>query len=45
MYEMVERGLRGGICQVVQKYVKANNIYMTDFDISKKFKCHSKPRC
>ena len=30
MYEMVERGLRGGMCQVSKKEAKANNKYMGD---------------
>ena len=31
MYEMVERGLRGGMCQVSHKHVKANNKYMDNY--------------
>eukprot|EP00969_Alexandrium_andersonii_P133673 5911599-Alexandrium_andersonii.AAC.1 len=32
MYEMFERGLRGGMCQVSHKHVKANNKYMDEYD-------------
>ena len=31
MYEMIEKGKRGGVCQV-SKYVKANDKYMQDYD-------------
>ena len=32
MYEMIERGLRGGMCQVSKKHVKANNKYMDNYN-------------
>ena len=33
MYEMIEKGLRGGMCQVSHKEAKANNKYMSeDYD-------------
>ena len=36
MYEMIEHGLRGGMCQVSHKEVKANNKHMgEDFDETK----------
>ena len=35
MLLMVEKGIRGGICHVIHRYVKANNKYMKDLDNSK----------
>ena len=32
MYEMIEKGKRGGMCQVSHKYAKANDKYMRDYD-------------
>ncbi len=35
MYEMFEKGLRGGMCQVSHKHIKANNKYMDNYDETK----------
>ena len=35
MLLMVEKGIRGGICQATHRYVKANNNYMKNHDKSK----------
>ena len=36
MLLMVEEGIRGGICHAMQRFVKANNRYMKDYDRKKK---------
>ena len=36
MVLMVEEGIRGGICHAMQRYAKANNKYMQDYDRKKK---------
>ena len=33
MYEMIESGLRGGMCQVSKKHMNANNKYMTEYNM------------
>ena len=35
MLLMVEKGLRGGICQATHKYAKANNEYVKNYDLKK----------
>ena len=32
---MVEKGIRGGICQSIYQYAKASNKYMKDYGIDK----------
>ena len=36
MLLMVKEGIRGGICHAIQRYAKANNKYMKDYDKKKK---------
>ena len=31
MLLMVEKGIRGGICQAIHRYSRANNKYMKDY--------------
>ena len=36
MLLMVEKGIRGGICHSIYRYVKANNKYTKDYDKNEK---------
>ena len=35
MLEMVEKGIKGGICHFINRYVNANDKYMEDNDKNK----------
>ena len=35
MFLMVEKGIRQGICHSIQRYVKADNKYMKDYNKNK----------
>ena len=35
MLLMVQKGIRGGMCHVIQRHVEANNKYMKNYDKNK----------
>ena len=35
MFLIIEKGIRGGICHAIHRYVKANNKYMKDYGKNK----------
>ena len=35
MFLMVEKGIRGGICHVTHRHIKANDNYIKNYDKSK----------
>ena len=35
MVLLIEDGIRGGICHAIERYAKANNYYMKDYDENK----------
>ena len=35
MLLMIEKGVRGGICDAIHRYAEANNKYMKNYDTSK----------
>ena len=37
---MIEKGIRGGICPYIYRYVKNNNKYMNDYDKKKEWPYH-----
>ena len=41
MLLMIEKGIRGEICNAVHRYAKANNTYMPDYDVKKESQCLS----
>ena len=36
MYNMIEQGIRGGICQVSKKHLNTNNKYLSNYDKNNK---------
>ena len=38
MFLIVEKGIRGGLCHFIDRYAKANNKYIKDYEEKKKEK-------
>ena len=39
MLRMLEKGIRGGICHAIHRYIKTNNKYMKDYNKDKEPSC------
>ena len=39
MLLMIQKGIRGRICQAIHRYAKANNKYIKDYDKNKESSC------
>ena len=41
MLLMIEQGIRGGVCQGIHQYAKANNKYEKDYEKNKEWSYHT----
>ena len=39
MLLMIQKGIRGRVCQAIHRYAKANNKYIKDYDKNKESSC------